>query len=162
MSERSDEHSASGQAPDEGGPLSGLPDDERLAEALRAAFPPVPEHVLALGRATFAWFEPGAALAALTSESLAAPPGVRGGGSRLLTFAGARVSVEIEVCGQEIVGQLAPPAPAEVILRSPAGERGTRTDEAGTFALSGVPAGVVSLLFRLPDATSVVTSWIHV
>ena len=30
------------------------------------------------------------------------------------------------------------------------------------FALSGVPAGPVSLLFHLPDATSVVTSWIRV
>jgi hypothetical protein len=149
-------------APDEGGRVSGPPDDERLTEALRAAFPPVPEHVLALGRAAFAWFEPDAALATLTSETLAAPAGVRGGGSRLLTFVGARVSVEIEVCGQEIVGQLAPPAPAEVILRSPAGEHGTRTDEAGAFALSGVPAGAVSLLFRLADATSVVTSWIRV
>jgi hypothetical protein len=136
--------------------------DEELAEALRGAFPPVPEHVRALGRAAFAWFEPAAALATLTSESIATPGGVRGGGSRLLTFSGARISVEIEVCGREIVGQLAPPSAAEVILRSPGGERGTRTDEAGAFALSGVPAGVVSLLFRLSDATSVVTSWIRV
>ena len=136
--------------------------DEELAAALRGAFPPVPEHVRALGRAAFAWFEPAAALATLTSESLATSGGVRGGGSRLLTFSGARISVEIEVCGREIVGQLAPPSSAEVILRSPRGERGTRTDEAGAFALSGVPAGVVSLLFRLADATSVVTSWIRV
>jgi hypothetical protein len=136
--------------------------DEELAEALREAFPPVPEHVRELGQAAFAWFEPAAALATLTSESIATPSGVRGGDTRLLTFAGARISVEIEICGQEIVGQLAPPSPAEVILRSPAGERGTRTDEAGVFALSGVPAGVVSLLFHLADATSVVTSWIRV
>jgi hypothetical protein len=60
------------------------------------------------------------------------------------------------------VGQLAPASAAEVILRSPEGERGTRADEAGSFALSGVPAGVVSLLFRLTDATSIVTSWIRV
>jgi hypothetical protein len=136
--------------------------DEELADALRAAFPPVPEHVRALGRTAFAWFEPAAALATLTSESIATPGGVRGGGTRLLTFSGARISVEIEVCGREIVGQLAPPSAAEVILRSPGGERGTRTDEAGMFALSGVPSGVVSLLFRLTDATSVVTSWIRV
>jgi hypothetical protein len=136
--------------------------DHDLTEALRAAFPPVPEHVLALGNAAFAWFEPAAALATLTSETISTPAGVRGDGSRLLTFAGARVSVEIEVCGREIVGQLAPASAAEVILRSPEGERGTRADEAGSFALSGVPAGVVSLLFRLTDATSIVTSWIRV
>jgi hypothetical protein len=129
--------------------VTGGLNDEELAEALRGAFPPVPEHVRALGQAAFAWFEPAATLATLTSETIATPSGVRGGGSRLLTFAGARISVEIEVCGR-------------VILRSPGGERGTRTDEAGAFALSGVPAGVVSLLFRLADASSVVTSWIRV
>jgi hypothetical protein len=138
------------------------PTDDELCALLRGFFPPVPERVLALGHAAFSWFEPAAALAPLTSETIAAPSGVRGEGSRLLTFAGARVSVEIEVCGREIVGQLAPPSAAEVILRSPGGERGTRTDEAGSFALSGVPAGVVSLLFRLADATSIVTSWIRV
>ena len=136
--------------------------EEELVEALRGAFPPVPEHVRALGYSAFAWFEPAAVLATLTSETVATPSGVRGDGARLLTFAGPRVSVEVEVCGHEIVGQLAPPSPAEVILRSPGGERGTRTDEAGSFALSGVPAGAVSLLFRLADATSVVTSWIRV
>ena len=142
--------------------MNGGAGEEELVKALREVFPPVPEHVRALGYAAFAWFEPVAVLATLTSETVTTPSGVRGDGSRLLTFAGPRVSVEVEVCGREIVGQLAPPSPAEVILRSPGGEQGTRTDEAGSFALSGVPAGTVSLLFRLADATSVVTSWIRV
>jgi hypothetical protein len=140
----------------------GGPGDEELCALLRGMFPPVPDHVLALGQAAFSRFAPDAALATLTSESLATPSGVRGDGSRLLTFAGGRVSVEIEVSGREIVGQLAPPSPAEVVLRSPDGERGTRADEAGAFALTGVPTGLVSLLFRLADTTSVVTSWIRV
>lgn len=138
------------------------PSDDELCALLRGLFPPVSEHVLALGQAAYSSFQPGAALATLTSESITTPAGVRGAGSRLLTFSGARISVEIEVCGREIVGQLAPPSPAEVILRSPGGEHGTRTDEAGAFALSGVPTGPVSLLFRLADATSVVTSWVRV
>lgn len=138
------------------------PSDEQLCALLRGLFPPVSDHALALGQAAYSWFEPEAALAALTCETVAAPAGVRGEGSRLLTFAGPCVSVEIEICGREIVGQLAPPSPAEVILRSPGGEHGTRTDEAGSFALSGVPVGLVSLLFRFADATSVVTSWIRV
>jgi hypothetical protein len=136
--------------------------DDELIGRLRDLFPPVPEHLLALGQGAFAWFAPAATLATLAADTTGAPAGVRGGDSRLLTFAGPRVSVRIEVCGQEIVGQLAPPSAAEVVLRSPGGERGTRTDEAGAFALSGVPAGLVSLLFRLTDATSVVTSWIRV
>ncbi|HEY0542884.1 MAG TPA: hypothetical protein VGD53_31290 [Actinoallomurus sp.] len=140
----------------------GEPSDDELTGVLRACLTPVPERVLALGQAAFAWFEPTAALATLTSETRGTPAGVRGSGTRLLTFSGARVSVEVEVCGQEIVGHLLPASAAEVILRSPAGERGTHTDEAGSFALSEVPAGVVGLLFRLTDATSVVTSWIRV
>jgi hypothetical protein len=140
----------------------GRPTDDELCALLRGLFPPVPDRVLALGQAAFSWLEPAAALATLTSETIDAPSGVRGEGSRLLTFAGGRVSVEIEICGREIVGQLAPPSAAEVILRSPGGEHGTRADEAGSFALSGVPGGLVSLFFRLADATSVVTSWIRV
>jgi hypothetical protein len=142
--------------------MGGEPSDEQLTELLRRSLPPVPERVLALGHAAFVWFEPAAAFAPLTSETWSAPTGVRGAGARLLTFAGARVSVEVEVGDREIVGRLAPASPAEVVLRSPAGERGTRTDEAGWFALAEVPAGMVSLLFRLADATSVVTSWIRV
>ena len=138
------------------------PTDDELCALLHGLFPPVSDQVLALGQTAFSWFEPAASLAPLTSETIAAPSGVRGDGSRLLTFSGPRVSVEVEVRDREIVGQLAPPSAAEVILRSPGGERGTRTDEAGAFALSGVPTGVVSLLFRLTDATSVVTSWIRV
>jgi hypothetical protein len=136
--------------------------DDELIKRLGGAFPPVTEHTLALGHAAFAWYVPAATLAAVTSDTAGPPPGVRGGGARTLTFGGAGVSVEIEVCGREIVGQLMPPAGAEVLLRSPSGERGTRTDEAGGFVLLDVPSGPVSLLFRLGDATSVVTSWIRV
>lgn len=140
----------------------GQPTDDELCAMLRGMFPPVPDDVLELGHAAFSWYEPASVLAPLTSETRSSPAGVRGDGSRLLTFAGARVSVEIEVCGQEIVGRLAPPSAAQVILRSPRGERGTQADEAGSFALTDVPVGLVSLLFRLTDATSVVTSWIRV
>jgi len=136
--------------------------DDQLLDALRELLPPLPERVLTLGYDAYAWFEPAAALAALTAEITGTPAGVRGGGSRLLTFAAPRLSVEIEVSDRDIVGRLAPATVAEVVLRSPRGERGTRTDETGAFALPGVPAGAVSLLFRLADATSVVTSWIRV
>lgn len=141
--------------------------DDELIGCLADAFPPVPERTLALGHAAFGWYAPGATLAAVTSDTAEPPPGVRGapardGGPRTLTFGGPGVGVEIEVRGREIVGQLMPPAGAEVLLRSPGGDRGTRTDEAGGFVLVDVPSGPVSLLFRLGDATSVVTSWIRV
>jgi hypothetical protein len=136
--------------------------DDDLADRLREEFPPVPEHLLRLGHEAFRWYEPDATLASLGAEADGAPPGVRGGGARRLTFSAPRVGVEIEVCGREIVGRLSPPSAADVVLRSPAGECNARTDESGGFALFGVPAGPVSLLFRFGDATSVVTSWIRV
>ena len=136
--------------------------DDELIERLRGLFPPMPEHVPALGHAAFEWLTPGTTLATLARDTRGTPSGVRGARVRTVTCTAPRVSVEIEVCGREIVGQLAPPVGAEVILRSPHGEHGTRTDEAGGFVLLEVPDGPVSLLFRLADATAVVTSWIHV
>ncbi|MCO6008806.1 hypothetical protein NE236_27905 [Actinoallomurus purpureus] len=136
--------------------------DDELIEGLRRAFPPVPDHLVGLGLAAFDWLAPDATLATLAYDAGETPAGVRGGEPRSLTFAGPGVHVEIEICGREIVGQLTPPADAEVILRSPHGERGTRTDVSGAFILPEVPAGLVSLLFRPADGTSVVTSWIHV
>jgi hypothetical protein len=136
--------------------------DDELIKRLAGALPPVPERTLALGNTAVDWYVPAATLASVTSDSAGTPAGVRGGGPRTLTFGGPGVSVEIEVCGPEIVGQLMPPAGAEVVLRSPGGERGTRTDEAGGFVLLDVPSGPVSLLFRLSEGASVVTSWIRV
>jgi hypothetical protein len=136
--------------------------DDELIERLREVFPPVPDHLVDLGVAAFGWFVPDATLATVAYDAAETPAGVRGGEPRTLTFAGPGVRVEIEVSDREIVGQLTPAADAEVVLRSPHDRRGARTDESGGFVLTEVPAGPVSLLFRLADATSVVTSWIHV
>lgn len=136
--------------------------DDELLERLAAGLPPVPPNLVTLGNAAFDWFVPGATLATAASGRDAAPAGVRGGDPRLVTFVAPGVRVRLEVSRQEIVGQLTPAADAEVTLRSPRALLGTRTDPAGGFLLPDVPEGPVSLLFRLPDATSVVTSWIHV
>jgi hypothetical protein len=141
--------------------------DEELMAQVREAFgalEPVPADVLAAGRAAFAFQEPGAALADLTGDHGAAAAGVRSG-SRLLTFAGPDVEVEIEVTGsgadRELVGRLAPPGPAHIRVRHPDGELAARADRTGHFAVSAVPTGLISLVFRLPDATSIVTSWVR-
>src|SRR5262249_8870254 len=99
--------------------------DDELIERLRGLLPPVPDHLPALGPPAFAWLLPAASRGALTFAPSETPAGVRGGGPRLLTFNGPGIGVEIEicdrdeVCDRDIVGQLAPPAGAEVILRSP-------------------------------------------
>lgn len=142
---------------------------------VRAAFAvldPVPESVLAAAREAISWREPDARQAELVVDSHAVSPGghtqalsgVRGT-SRSLTFDGPDLAVEIEVNGtgqdREIVGRLSPPAPAQVRIRHPGGEVTARVDRAGHFLVPGVPAGLVSLVFRLPDTTSIVTSWVR-
>jgi hypothetical protein len=145
--------------------------DEELLARVRDAFAelePVPTQMLAAGRAAFALREPGAVLADLTGDHGAAAAGLRGSGlgtARLLTFAGPDIEVEIEVTGngaaREIAGRLAPPGPARIRVRHPDGELACQADRTGHFALPAVPAGLVSLVFRLPDATSIVTSWVR-
>jgi hypothetical protein len=141
--------------------------DEELMARVREVFgalEPVPVEVFAAGRAAFAHREPGAALADLTGDHEAAAAGVRSG-SRLLTFAGPDAEVEIEVTGsgtdREISGRLAPPGPARIRVRHSDGELAALADRTGHFAVSAVPAGLISLVFRLPDATSIVTSWVR-
>ncbi|WP_433247550.1 hypothetical protein [Actinomadura nitritigenes] len=147
--------------------------DEELMAGARAAFDvldPVPEGVLAAARSALAWRTPAAALAELHRDGAVRPAaGLRGGTGRSLTFACPRSAVEIEVTGdgrhREITGRLVPPASAEIVVRHgglPAGRAAGRTGPAGMFCLPQVPEGLVSLLFRLPDGSSVVTSWVRV
>lgn len=140
--------------------------DDQLLAQVRTAFTeldPVPGGVLAAGTAAIRWRVPGAVLAELAADQDAACAGIRGD-SRLLTFTGPDVAVEIEVIGsggdRELIGRLAPPAPAEVAVRHPGGELTVWADRSGNFTVTRVPAGPVSLVFWLPDASSVVTSWI--
>jgi hypothetical protein len=46
-------------------------------------------------------------------------------------------------------------------VRHSGGELLSHTDAAGQFVAGGVPRGPVSLIFRLPDGVSVVTSWVR-
>ncbi|MEV5572858.1 hypothetical protein AB0L06_22665 [Spirillospora sp. NPDC052269] len=144
--------------------------EEPFLDELRAAFEhldPVPEEVLAAGRSALSWHEPNADLAELTGEKDRELVGARStSGIRLLTFhaPGHTVEVEVSGAGQDLalIGRLAPATVAEVRLRHPnASGQSTRADETGRFALTSVPEGLVSLVFDLPDASCVVTSWIR-
>lgn len=143
--------------------------EQEILTAVRAVFDavdPAPPDVLAGARAAFRWRDPGAALLELVGDALPERTGLRrGGGPRLLSFTGGDVSVQIEVAeetgGRRVVGRLLPPAAASVRVRHPGGELPSRTDAAGQFVVDGVPGGPVSLLFRLPDGVSVVTSWVR-
>lgn len=163
--------------------------EEALLAELRSALDliePVPGQVQAAARAAIHRRAPADALpiglvrdSGLHDDPVAA--GLRGG-PRLLTFAatapdgslpagtgpaeyGAHL-VEIEVTGtgsaRRIVGRLEPPGAAQLQVRHRDGDQFARVGPEGHFLLSGVPPGPISLLFRLPDASCVVTSWVRI
>jgi hypothetical protein len=153
-------------------------DDEsllaRVGEAF-AAVDPVPERAREAALAAFALRRPRSApselseLVELSADSADGAPlgaGVRGERDpRLLVFNGPGITVEIEVTGEgtdrEIAGRLTPPAPADIAVRHPDGEVAARADRAGHFVVPAVPAGPISLVFLLADASSIVTSWVR-
>ncbi|OLT15128.1 hypothetical protein BJF79_18655 [Actinomadura sp. CNU-125] len=146
-------------------------DDELLA-GVRDAFTvldPVPGDVLAAGRAALGWRLPAATLAELSLEQGGgAARGTRGEEARTLTFTCPDATVEVRVTGtgrfREMSGRVVP-APASVVVRHrdlPADPPGVRVEPGGLFCLPEVPAGLVSLVFRLDDGATVVTSWVRV
>jgi hypothetical protein len=145
-------------------------DDEELLHALRDVArdaDPVPDEIVVGAQAAFTWRTIDAELAALAYDSvlderLAA--GVRGGeASRLLTFEGENLTIEVEVTGERrLVGQTVPPSPGEVEVRWPAGSSFVEADEMGRFSAGPVPTGPVSLRWRGPDPAGpvVATDWV--
>ncbi|HEX6198478.1 MAG TPA: hypothetical protein VFZ37_21420 [Jiangellaceae bacterium] len=141
-------------------------DDQLLAE-LREAFnaaEQVPADFIAAGKAAFAWRTIDAELAALADEVRgdAAPAGTRTehAAVRALSFRADGLSIELEVTGDAILGQIVPPRAGQVEVQSLSGtEHEAAVDESGWFAIRPLP----SRMFRLHLRTStgdVVTEWI--
>ena len=116
--------------------------DDELLQELRAALQeePVAESVIRAAQAAFTWRTVDAELELLsldTSDALAAGALVRGDGpgeQRTFAFRGVRLSVEIEIDEDGIVGQLTPPGPARVTLLTADGpQAATEADEVGCF-----------------------------
>jgi len=126
-------------------------DDELLRE-LRSALrePPVDERYIRAAQAAFTWRTVDADLEILSLETGLALSGaapVRGPGSpRTFAFHGEQLSVEIEIDGDGIVGQLTPPGPARVTLVTTDGpQAAAQADEVGCFALPPPPPGPMRL-----------------
>ncbi|WP_028045080.1 hypothetical protein [Cellulomonas sp. URHE0023] len=83
------------------------------------------------------------------SGAVDVPAGVRdrsGGSSRTLVFEGDALSVEVEVEAASIEGQLIPPRPGHVTLRTPTGDVGSvDTDDVGYFRFDVRPDGPLRL-----------------
>ena len=144
-------------------------DDELLAElgaAVRAERE-VPPAVLDAGRAAFAWRDVDAELAALSYDGALA--GVRStereaqpAELRALTFVAADFTIEVEVTGDGLFGQLVPPSAGEVRLHVRDGaQRTAELDEVGWFAFKPTPTGMCRLHIRTEAGTSVLTEWMR-
>lgn len=146
-------------------------DDEQLLGVLKEALdaePAVPREVIEAGKAAWAWRTIDAELAALTYDS-AADPDLLGAGTRAepaslraLTFTRADLTIELEVTGDGLVGQITPARAGEsVVVRiGTAGAAFARTDELGFFAIRRVPTQPFRLLIRTATGAAVLTGWV--
>jgi len=142
-------------------------DDERLlaelGEAVRASSE-VPARFVELGRAAFTWRTIDAELAALAYDSaaseLVAETRAEPAELRALTFVASRLTIEIEVAPDALLGQLVPPQQGSVELHGRDGVANTtRADDVGWFAIRPLPSGLFRLRVRPDGGSAVVTEW---
>jgi hypothetical protein len=102
-------------------------------------------------------------LASLTFDSaLESVPGLRSGSRqpRVLIFTAARLSLELEVMADLVVGQIVPPGPGEVVVETSDGTTfGVEADDIGLFDFAGLPRGQIRLRCQTPDG-NLVTDWV--
>jgi hypothetical protein len=146
---------------------AGLTDDE-LLEALRRAVTArqdVPEDFVAAAKNAFAWHNIDAELAQLTYDSRAADHALttrtEAASIRALTFTSGRLTIELEVAQDSLVGQIVPAQPAVItLLPRTGGERVLATDEIGCFSVEPIPLGQFRLRCRTSAGVETMTGWI--
>lgn len=126
---------------------------------------PVPQDVIHAAKASGAWRTVEAELALLLYDSVLdeESAGVRGGGSRLLTFTSARVTVDVEILGwgRTVVGQVDGPGSALVEICYADGAVAVETDASGHFTHASGRTGPMSV--RITDArtgAAIRTEWV--
>jgi hypothetical protein len=148
-------------------------DDDQLLEALRESVRArlaVPQWFTQTARNAYAWFDIDAQLAQLTYDSShdrdletilrsvstrSEPASIRA-----LTFTSARLSIELEVTADSLIGQIIPPGQDTLEQEARSGEIATvPIDEIGCFCIQPVPDGPFRLRCRTADGIDVVTNW---
>lgn len=141
-------------------------DDEQLLAALRAAMKArqaVPDRFTEMGKNAYAWHNIDAELARLTYDSRSdAGAAVRSEAAsiRALTFTSGRLSIEMEVAEDSLVGQIIPPQAGTLEVHTTAGVTSSPVDEIGCFAVSPIPISPFRLRCRTEDGADVLTGWI--
>jgi len=143
--------------------------DEELLGALQEAVrsrQEVPAEFVTVGKNSFAWHNIDAELAELTYDSLrdvAEPVGVRteAASIRALTFTSARLTIEIEVTQDALVGQIVPAQAAVVKVRfRSGGETDISADDIGCFTIQPIPIEQFRLECRTADGIQALTGWV--
>jgi len=143
--------------------------DEVLLGALRQAvraFDAVPADFMAAAKGAYAWHSIDAELARLAYDSsLDADPvmGLRSESAsiRALSFVSDRLSIEVEITSDGLLGQLIPARPGTVEVHEPDGDIVTvPVDEAGCFAVEPKPGGPFRLRCHTGPETDVLTGWV--
>ena len=143
-------------------------DDEELLAALGEAVKArqaVPEWFVETGKNAYAWHNIDAELAQLTYDSdsdrgVAAAVRAEAASIRALTFTSARLSIELEVASDSLVGQIIPPLAGTLEVHTTGGVTSSPVDEIGCFAVIPIPASPFRLRCRTEDGTDVLTGWI--
>lgn len=142
-------------------------DVDLLEEELRRAasiLDPVPAELLQLAVEAYALHDLDARIAELTFDSVVDAIPVRGAvdAPRMLTFRAGEVTVDVEVTGQELLGQVLPPQQALIeVLTGPQGTAPLVTDDMGRFTGDAPPVGPFALRLRAGGEV-VVTEWLRV
>ncbi len=142
-------------------------DDElwlaELKDALHEAVH-VPRSVLEAGYSAYAWRTIDAELAELTYDSITEDPALAGARSeqaplRALTFATGSVTLELQIEGPVVLGQVVPPRAGELLVSLQDGSSSTvAVDDLGCFTVDPIPA--VPFRLRLAGEPPVATGWI--
>jgi hypothetical protein len=140
--------------------------EEVLEEELRQAatvLDPVPEALRQLAVEAYALHDLDARVAELTFDSLLHALPVRGATDppRMLTFQAGGLTVDVEVSGDGLMGQVMPPQPARIeVLSGPGAGAGLTADALGRFTADVPPTGPFALRLRT-DGHVVVTEWLR-
>jgi len=146
----------------------GLGDEvllEALAQAIRSRRAVPPEWIAAAKNA-FAWRNIDAELALLTYDSTqvsaaAAATRAESASIRALTFSSPRLTIELEVTEDSLLGQVVPAQAAMIEVETREGvETSVSSDEIGCFSVHPIPVGSFRLRCRAVDSSDVLTGWI--
>lgn len=142
-------------------------DDDDLLAMLGAAMKArsqVPPELVEAARNAYTWHTIDAELAELTFDSsreAVASTRSESASIRALTFTSARLTIELEVTENALIGQVMPPQEGMIQTQTRDGAATTaQVDEIGCFFVEPIPALAFRLRYQNQHGVDVLTGWI--